>query len=56
MCVCVYLTTQPHCLTLISKTFQVPTFVSFDGDDAVERFSGADPNRLETMVQELEKR
>lgn len=35
---------------------QVPTFVSFNGEDTVERFSGADPSRLETMVQELEKR
>ena len=31
----------------------VPTFVVFDGEIAKDRFSGADANKLETMVQSL---
>ncbi len=34
----------------------VPTFVFFDGEDAVERFSGADQTKLEKQIQELQKR
>jgi thioredoxin 1 len=34
----------------------VPTFILFDGEEAVERFTGADSNKLEKSVQELEQR
>ena len=38
----------------------VPTFVFFSGgegaSDPVNRFSGADPNQLESLVQDLQKR
>lgn len=34
----------------------VPTFVFFDGEDIVERFSGADPNMLEKTLQDLDGR
>lgn len=34
----------------------VPTFVLFDGENAVEKFSGADPSKLATHVMELEGR
>eukprot|EP00429_Kryptoperidinium_foliaceum_P061945 CAMPEP_0176078424 /NCGR_PEP_ID=MMETSP0120_2-20121206/39218_1 /TAXON_ID=160619 /ORGANISM="Kryptoperidinium foliaceum, Strain CCMP 1326" /LENGTH=98 /DNA_ID=CAMNT_0017412169 /DNA_START=236 /DNA_END=532 /DNA_ORIENTATION=+ len=34
----------------------VPTFVFFDGEVPVERFSGADPNMLESLVKDLESR
>lgn len=34
----------------------VPTFVFFDGEDAVERFSGADPSKLESLVKDLTTR
>ena len=34
----------------------VPTFVFFDGEEAVERFSGADPNKLESLVKDLTAR
>ncbi len=40
-----------------SSEFQVqsiPTFVSFDGETQVERFSGADPTKLETIVKDLQ--
>jgi thioredoxin-like negative regulator of GroEL len=42
-----------------SSEFQVqsiPTFVTFDGETQVERFSGADPTKLETIVKDLEGR
>jgi thiol-disulfide isomerase/thioredoxin len=42
-----------------SSEFQVqsiPTFVSFDGETQLERFSGADPNKLETIVKDLQGR
>jgi thioredoxin 1 len=31
----------------------VPTFVVFEGEKATEKFSGADPTRLETLVKAL---
>ncbi len=31
----------------------VPTFVFFDGEEPIERFSGADPNKLESLVLDL---
>ena len=34
----------------------VPTFVFFDGEDIIERFSGADPNMLEKVLQDLDER
>lgn len=34
----------------------VPTFVLFNGETAVERFSGADATRLQKLVQELSSR
>jgi thioredoxin 1 len=34
----------------------VPTFVFFDGEDIMERFSGADPNKLEALLQDLNSR
>ena len=34
----------------------VPTFIFFDGEDPIERFSGADPNQLETLIKDLESR
>jgi thioredoxin 1 len=34
----------------------VPTFVFFDGEDVVERFSGADQNKLESLVKDLDAR
>jgi len=34
----------------------VPTFVFFDGQNATERFSGADPAKLSTFVRELADR
>jgi thioredoxin 1 len=34
----------------------VPTFVLFDGEDPVERFSGADPKKLESLVKTLDER
>lgn len=34
----------------------VPTFVSFDGETVVERFAGADPNKLESLAKELDSR
>lgn len=34
----------------------VPTFVFFDGEEPIERFSGADPNKLEALVKDLEAR
>jgi thioredoxin len=32
----------------------VPTFVFFDGEDIMERFSGADPKMLEKVLQDLD--
>ena len=32
----------------------VPTFVFFDGEEVFKRFSGADPGKLEALVNELE--
>jgi thioredoxin-like negative regulator of GroEL len=34
----------------------VPTFVSFDGETLVDRFSGADPTKLESIVKDLKGR
>lgn len=34
----------------------VPTFVFFDGEEPIERFSGADPNMLESLVKDLDTR
>ena len=34
----------------------VPTFVFFDGEEAIDRFSGADSNRLESLVKDLDAR
>lgn len=34
----------------------VPTFILFDGENAVERFTGADSTKLEKCVQALELR
>ncbi|KAG7369742.1 thioredoxin [Nitzschia inconspicua] len=34
----------------------VPTFVFFDGEDIMQRFSGADRTMLEKLLQELEER
>lgn len=34
----------------------VPTFIFFDGETPVERFSGADPNMLESLVKDLDSR
>lgn len=34
----------------------VPTFVFFDGEEPIERFSGADPNMLESLVKALDAR
>jgi thioredoxin 1 len=34
----------------------VPTFVFFDGEDIIERFSGADPTKLESILQDLNGR
>jgi thioredoxin 1 len=33
----------------------VPTFITFDGDKVVNRFSGADPKLLEDHVARLSK-
>jgi hypothetical protein len=41
---------------LIPLLPQIPTFVLFDGTEMIQRFSGADPNRLEVMIKDLEKR
>jgi thioredoxin 1 len=38
------------------KISAVPTFVFFDGEDPIERFSGADPNMLESLVKNLDAR
>lgn len=32
----------------------VPTFVFFNGEEVFTRFSGADQNKLESLVQDLE--
>jgi len=32
----------------------VPTFVLFDGETPTERFSGADPSRLEQLLEQLD--
>lgn len=34
----------------------VPTFITFEGDKRVDQFSGADPNRLDSLVKDLESR
>ena len=34
----------------------VPTFIFFDGEDPIERFSGADPNQLESLIKDLDSR
>jgi thioredoxin-like negative regulator of GroEL len=34
----------------------VPTFIAFDGEEPIARFSGADPGQLETVVKDLEKK
>jgi thioredoxin 1 len=34
----------------------VPTFVFFDGEDIIERFSGADRSLLEKILQDLDER
>jgi thioredoxin 1 len=34
----------------------VPTFVFFDGEEQIERFSGADPNQLESLIKSLDSR
>ena len=34
----------------------VPTFVFFDGEDIMERFSGADPNMLEKVLKDLDEK
>ena len=33
----------------------VPTFVFFDGEEVIERFSGADSNQLLSLVEKLSK-
>jgi thioredoxin 1 len=32
----------------------VPTFIFSNGEDVMERFSGADPNQLEALIKELD--
>lgn len=32
----------------------VPTFVFFDGENIQERFSGADPGKLEKLLEDLD--
>lgn len=32
----------------------IPTFVFFEGDKPTVRFSGADPNKLEELIKNLE--
>lgn len=34
----------------------VPTFISFLGETSVNQFSGADPNQLKTIVEDLLKK
>ena len=34
----------------------VPTFILFDGENAVDRFTGADSNKLEKCIRELDQR
>ena len=34
----------------------VPTFIFFDGEEQIERFSGADPNQLESLIKDLDGR
>jgi len=34
----------------------VPTFVFFHGEEQIERFSGADPKMLESLVKDLDSR
>lgn len=34
----------------------VPTFIFFDGEQAVEKFTGADPTQLESLVTDLKSR
>ena len=34
----------------------VPTFVLFDGEKAIDKFSGADPTKLEEKVVDLQGR
>ena len=34
----------------------VPTFILFDGEKAVDRFTGADSNKLEKCVRDLDQR
>ena len=34
----------------------VPTFVLFNGGESIQRFSGADPSKLEELVQDLAAR
>ena len=34
----------------------VPTFLLFDGEDMVERFSGADRVKLESLLEDLDSR
>lgn len=32
----------------------VPTFIFSNGEDVMERFSGADPNQLEALIKQLD--
>lgn len=34
----------------------VPTFIFMDGEEQIERFSGADPNQLESLIKDLDGR
>jgi thioredoxin-like negative regulator of GroEL len=34
----------------------VPTFIFSNGEDVIERFSGADPNQLEALIKELDEK
>jgi thioredoxin 1 len=38
------------------KISAVPTFVFFDGDETIQRFSGADSKALESLVKDLDAR
>jgi thioredoxin 1 len=38
------------------KITAVPTFVFFDGDETIQRFSGADSKVLESLVKDLDAR
>ena len=38
------------------KISAVPTFVFFDGEELIQRFSGADSKTLESLVKDLDAR